>query len=46
MIGHYYMTVGSYGLVVFVTSHKNGVVVNAIWDYVLHDYKTFAMAKI
>jgi len=46
MIGHNYMTISSYGLIVFVTSRKNGVIVNAIWDYVLHDYKTSSMAKI
>jgi len=46
MIGHNYMTISSYGLVIFVTSRKNGVIVNAIWDYVLHDYNMSSMAKI
>jgi len=46
MIGHNYMTINSYGLVIFVTSRKNGVIVNAIWDYVLHDYNMSSMAKI
>ncbi len=31
------MTPSPYGLVVFTISCKNGVVINAICDYVLHD---------
>jgi hypothetical protein len=37
MIGHAYMTPSPHGFVVFTTSCKNGVVIDAICDYVLHD---------
>jgi hypothetical protein len=40
------MIASPYGSMVFTTSHKNGVVINAICDYVLHDYMTSSMAKI
>lgn len=35
------MIASPYGLVVFIISHKNSVVVNVIYDYDFHDCKTF-----
>jgi hypothetical protein len=39
MIGHDYTTISLYDFMVFTTSHKNVVVINAICDYPpwLHD---------
>jgi len=36
--GHDYMTISPYTHILFITSHKEDIVVNAICDYVLHDY--------
>jgi hypothetical protein len=35
MTGHDYMNISPYGLVVFITSHKNDVIVNEICDYAM-----------
>ncbi len=41
-----YMTINPYDFIVFTIYIKNGIVVNAICDYVFHDCKTFSMPKI
>jgi hypothetical protein len=46
MIGHDYMIASPYGPMVLPLVAKNGVVVNAICDYVLHDCKIILATNI